>query len=105
LDTVVDLCRWPEGSGVEGFVGDRGLVAAPGVPAAGVVAVEPAEELAAAGGLVGSGVVVLEDLAFEGGVERFGEAVVCAGPDGAHGLGHAQVAAEPAQSLDVETDP
>ena len=64
------------------------------MPSAGVVSGEPPEHFAAAGGLVGPGAVVLEDLPLEGGVERFGEAVVGAGPDGAHGLGDAQARAE-----------
>ena len=87
-------CREGSGGGA-GLVGGRGLVAAPGVAAAGVVPDEPAEHLAAAGRLVGPGGVVLQDLAFEGGVERLREGVVGAGPDGAHGLGHAQVGAQP----------
>jgi hypothetical protein len=52
------------------------MVAAPGVAAHGVVAGEPHEELATAGELVGPACGVLEDLAFEDGVERLGEGVV-----------------------------
>src|SRR6478609_7457553 len=57
----VGLCRYRERSGGRGFVGDRGLVAAPGVSAAGVVADEAPEDLAAAGGLVGPAAEVLQD--------------------------------------------
>jgi hypothetical protein len=47
-------------------------MAAVRVPSFGVVAGQPAEDFAAAGGGVGPAATVLEDFAFEGGVERFG---------------------------------
>ncbi len=81
-------------SGVEGLVGVRGPVSAPGVPPSGVVAGDPAEHLAPACGLVGPGVRVLEDFSFEGGVEGFGQAVVGARADFAHRLGHSETGAE-----------
>ena len=53
-----------------------------GVAAHGVVAGQPFEALTAAGDLVGPGALVHEDLAFEGGIEGFGQLVVRAGADG-----------------------
>jgi hypothetical protein len=57
------------------LVGDWGLLAAPGVATAGVVAGYPSEYLAAAGVLVGPGVPTAQGLAFERGVERLRERV------------------------------
>lgn len=76
VDTGGGLRGGCQRSGVEGLVGVRGPVSAPGVPPSGVVVGDPAEHLALTCGLVGPGVCVLEDFSFEGGVERFGQAVV-----------------------------
>lgn len=65
-----------------------------GVPSFGVVAGQPVEDFAAAGGRVGPAATVLEDFAFEGGVERFGQGVIDARPDATHGLSDAQFFAE-----------
>ena len=64
-------------------------MAAVGVAAHGVVAVQPSEGPAAAGGLIVPGACVHEDLALQCGTERLGQRVVRAGADRAHGLGHA----------------
>ena len=47
-----------------------------GVPSFDVVADQPAEHVAAAGGRVGPAGVVLQDFAFEGSVERFRHRIV-----------------------------
>jgi hypothetical protein len=70
------------------------LVATVGVAAAGVVAGRPAEDVAAAGRLVGPGRGALEGLAFEGGVERLGEGVVSARAHGPQGQGDPEPGAE-----------
>lgn len=49
---------------------------AAGVTSFGVVAGQPSEDLAAAGRRVRPVAAVLEDFAFEGGVERSGQRVV-----------------------------
>lgn len=51
-------------------------MAAVGVASFGVVAGQPSEDLAAAGCCVGPAGTVLQDLAFEGRVERFGQRVI-----------------------------
>src|SRR3954451_7126736 len=95
LGQGVGLRRWQECSGgCACKVGDWGLVAAPGVPPAVVLTDEPAEHLTAAGDLVGPGLRVLQDLAFEGRVERLRERMVSARADGTHRLGDAEVGAE-----------
>ena len=65
-----------------------------GVPSFGVVASQPPEDLAAAGRRIVPARVVLENFAFEGRVERFGERVVSARADRTHGLGDPQILAE-----------
>jgi hypothetical protein len=71
------------------FVDDRGLLAAVGVAAVGVVAVHPAEHCSSTRRRVGPGVRALQRLALERGVERLGQRVVGAGTDHAHRLGQA----------------
>ena len=64
-------------SGCQGpLIGDWADVAAAGVASCGVVADQPTEDLAPAGGRIGPAATVLEDFAFEGGVERFGQRVI-----------------------------
>jgi hypothetical protein len=58
------------------LVDDRGLLAAVGVTAAGVVAVHPAEHRPPTRGVVGPGMRALQRLALERGVERLRERVV-----------------------------
>ena len=74
------ICGYAASGSVAGvlgpFVGGGAEIAAVGVASFGVVAGQPAEDLAAAGGCVGPAAAVLEDFAFEGGVERFGQRVV-----------------------------
>src|SRR3954464_14772811 len=76
LGRGVGLRRRRERSGDAGLVGDRGLVAAPGVPTEGGGPDEPPEELTAAGSLVGPAVLILEDLPLHGRLERLSQAVV-----------------------------
>jgi hypothetical protein len=57
------------------------------VAAAVVVAQDPPEQLTSADSVVGPALVVLQDLAFQGGVDRLGEAVVGARADRSDGLG------------------
>ena len=63
------------------------------MPSFRVVADQPPEYLSAAGGRVIPAAVVLQDLAFEGGVERFGQRVVRARSDRSHRLSDPQLAA------------
>jgi hypothetical protein len=74
-------------------------MAAVRVPSFGVVAGQPAEDFAAAGGGVGPAATVLEDFAFEGGVERFGQCVIGDRPEVTHGLSDAQFCAELRETL------
>lgn len=74
-------------------------MAAVGVAAHGVVAVEPSEGLAAAGGLVGPGALVHEDLALERGAHRLGRCACRAGADCSHGLGHLELLAGGGEGL------
>lgn len=63
--------------------------------AASVVPEDPAEDPAAAGGLVGPAGGVLEDLALQGRVELLGEGIVGACAHRPHGLCDAEVGTEP----------
>ncbi len=77
VDTGFGLSScWQRSECVGVFVAGRAGIAAAGVSPFEVVADEPAEHFAAAGSSIGPLAAVLQDLAFEGGVERFGERVV-----------------------------
>lgn len=76
------------------FIVDGADMAAVGVSTFRVVADQPPEDLAAAGGSIFPAVIVLEDFAFEGRVERFGERVVSTRSDRAHRLGDPELRAE-----------
>ena len=65
-----------------------------GVAPFGVVAGQPSEDLAAAGRLVGPAATVLQNFAFECGVERLGQRVIGTRSDRSHGLGDLQFFAE-----------
>ena len=64
------------------------------MPSFGVVAGQPPEHLAAATRRVRPAGPVVQDLAFEGGVERFCQGVVGTGTHTAHGLGDPQIGTE-----------
>ena len=76
-------------------------MAASGVSSFGVVAGQPAEDLAAATRRVGPAGPVLQNFAFEGGVERFRQCVVGTCPHCAHGLGDPRSAQSFAKSFEV----
>src|SRR5690606_5971502 len=94
MDTGGGLRRGCQRSDVEGLVGVRGPVSAPGMSSSGVVAGDPTEHLTPARDFVRPDVRVLEEFSFEGGVEGFDETVVGARTDFTHRLGDAEVGAE-----------
>ncbi len=67
---------------------------APRVSSAVVVTHEPPKDFTPAGELIGPGLLILKDLAFERGVERLGHRIVGAGAHRSHGLGHAEFSAQ-----------
>ena len=94
VDTDLWLSSFGQRSGcVDPFKGDGAEIAAVGVAAFGVVAGQPPEDLAAAAGRITPAATVLEDFAFEGGVERFGQRVVRTRAHRPHRLGDPQIAA------------
>jgi hypothetical protein len=95
VDTDLWLSSFGQRSGcVDPFKGDGAEIAAVGVAAFGVVAGQPPEDLAAAAGRITPAATVLEDFAFEGGVERFAQRIVSARTDTAHGLSDTKIRAE-----------
>lgn len=67
---------WQRSGCVVAFVGGWTGIATAGVSSPQVVADQPAEHFTAAAGGVAPLAAVLQDFAFEGGVERFGERVI-----------------------------
>lgn len=76
------------------FIGGGAGMVAVGVASFGAIADQPWEDFAAAGRRVRLAITVLQDFAFEGGVERFGQRVIGTCPDRSHGLGNPQFVTE-----------